>query len=101
MVMKEFEILVIGKQPRIMETIARLINSKSSLNGSIAYSANEAIAQNEVVVFHLVLIGAGLTEAEAQQIRSFFTVPVVQHYGGGSGLLYAEISQALGVNVAN
>jgi hypothetical protein len=98
--MKEFEILVIGKQPRIMETVARLINSKSRLNGSIAYTAEEAIAQSQSTRFHLVLIGAGLNEAESQRVRSFFTVPVVQHYGGGSGLLFAEISQALGINVA-
>jgi hypothetical protein len=97
--MKEFEILVIGKQPRIMETIARLINSKSKLNGRIAYSAEEAIAQSQITAFHAVLIGAGLTEAETHLVRSSFTVPVVQHYGGGSGLLYAEISQALGVNI--
>jgi hypothetical protein len=97
--MKEFEILVIGKQPRIMETITRLINSKSRLNGRIAYSAEEAIAQSETTAFHAVLIGAGLTETETQLVRSSFTVPVIQHYGGGSGLLYAEISQALGVNI--
>jgi hypothetical protein len=97
--MKEFEILVIGKQPRIMETITRLINSKSRLNGRIAYSAEEAIAKNQTTAFHAVLIGAGLTTAETQLVRSSFIVPVVQHYGGGSGLLYAEISQALGVNI--
>jgi hypothetical protein len=43
-----------------------------------------------------VLLGAGLSEDEAEQVRQHFTVPVVQHYGGGSGLLYAEIYQALG-----
>jgi hypothetical protein len=97
--MKEFEILVVGKQQRIMETILRLVNGKPRLIGAIAYSAGEAIEKGKATHYHAVLIGAGLTEAEASQVRSAFTVPVIQHFGGGSGLLYTEISQALGVNV--
>jgi hypothetical protein len=99
--MKEFEILVIGKQQRIMETILRLVNGKPRLNGAIAYSVEEALEKSGVTNFNMVLIGAGLTEGESQQVRSSFTVPVIQHYGGGSGLLYTEISQALGASIIN
>jgi len=47
------------------------------------------------ISFDVVLLGAGLTEVESAQIRTSATAPVVQHYGGGSGLIYAEILQAL------
>jgi hypothetical protein len=97
--MKKIEILAIGKTTRIMETILRLINSKTQLNGSIVFSADEAVKKSKTIAFDMVLIGAGLDEDETQQVHSYFTIPVVQHYGGGSGLLYAEINQTLGINV--
>ena len=99
MKMKEIEILAIGKDPRIMQTIQRLINNKPQLNGTICLSADEAIEKGKATTFNLVLLGAGLDDAESGQVRSFFTAPVVQHYGGGSGLLFTEINQALGINI--
>ncbi|MGF7082659.1 hypothetical protein [Mucilaginibacter sp. UYCu711] len=95
--MEKVEILVIGKHPEIMKTILRLINNKPDWNGTLAFSADEAIDCNKSVACQVVLLGAGLSTAEAQQVNDYFTVPVVQHYGGGSGLLYAEVYQALGL----
>lgn len=50
--------------------------------------------------FDLILIGAGLKTEEEELItninRSIKKIPVVRHYGGGSGLLFTEIFQALG-----
>lgn len=99
--MKEFEILAVGKNLRIMQTILRLINGKPQLNGTIAASADEAIEQSKATTFSMVLLGAGLDEMETEKLCSFFTVPVVQHYGGGSGLLFAEIYQALNIDPAD
>jgi len=95
--MKEIEILIVGKHPDIMPVILRLLNKKPNWNGHTAFSADEAIEKNRDTTFDVVLLGAGLTDAESKQIRSHFTVPVVQHYGGGSGLLYAEVYQALNI----
>jgi chemotaxis response regulator CheB len=97
--LKKKEILVVGKHPEIMKVILRLINNKPQLNGNIALSAEEAIEKSHTVQPDLVLLGAGLTTDESQQLRSYFTMPVVQHYGGGSGLLFAEIYQALGIDL--
>ena len=93
--MEKIQILAIGKHPEIMKTILRLINNKPEWNGTIAYTADEAMAQSKAIAFNVVLLCAGLDELEAQQITAHFKVPVVQHYGGGSGLLYAEVYQAL------
>jgi len=95
--MKETEILIVGKNPDIMPVILRLLNKKPNWNGHTAFSSDEAIEKSRDIPFDVVLLGAGLTNSEAGQIRAHFTVPVVQHYGGGSGLLYAEVYQALNI----
>jgi DNA-binding response OmpR family regulator len=94
--MKELEILIIGKHPDIMKTILRLINNKPGWKGSGASTVDEALTLTQAIAFNIVLLGAGLSESESGQIKAHFTVPVVQHYGGGSGLLYAEIYEAVG-----
>jgi DNA-binding response OmpR family regulator len=95
--MKNIEILIVGKHPDIMKTILRLLNNKADWTGTGAFSADEALGLGKSVLFDVVLLGAGLSEVESKQIQDHFTVPVVQHYGGGSGLLYAEVYEALGV----
>lgn len=94
------EILVVGKHPQIMQTILRLINNKPEWNGTGAFTYDEAMDAFTQQNFHLVLIGAGLTPVENDELCRFFNlskpqIPVVQHYGGGSGLLFAEVFEAL------
>ena len=93
--MKELEILIVGKHPDIMKTILRLINNKPGWKGSGAFTVEETLTLSKTIIFDVVLLGAGLSESESGQIKAHFTVPVVQHYGGGSGLLYAEIYEAV------
>jgi DNA-binding NarL/FixJ family response regulator len=98
--MDTIEILVVGKHPQIMETILRLINNKPDWKGYAAFTQNEAMDLFREKPCNVVLIGAGLTQAEHDELCLFFaahkpTVPVIQHYGGGSGLLYAEVFEAL------
>ena len=94
--MKELEILIIGKHHDIMKTILRLINNKPGWKGNGTFTVDEALTLSKTIAFNIVLLGAGLSESESGQIKAHFTVPVVQHYGGGSGLLYAEIYEAVG-----
>ena len=95
--MQNIEILIIGKHPDIMKTILRLLNNKTGWNGTAAFAADEAIEKGNTILFDVVLLGAGLTDIEAKQIQAHYKIPVVQHYGGGSGLLYAEIYQSLNI----
>lgn len=96
MEMDSTEILVVGKHEQIMKTIIRLIDGKAPWKGHSAFSVEEAKTLAESIAFKVVLLGAGLSPEESKTLKSSFTVPVVQHYGGGSGLLYAEIYQAIG-----
>jgi len=94
--MQKLEILVVGKHPEIMKIILRLINNKPEWSGNAAFSVDEAVELSGKINFNVVLLGAGVDEEESNLLKANFKVPVVQHYGGGSGLLYAEIYQALG-----
>jgi Asp/Glu/hydantoin racemase len=91
--MKEIKILIAGKHPDIMKVILRLINNKPNWNAIGAFTVEEALSHTEIDV---VLLGAGLSKEESEQVKQHFSVPVVQHYGGGSGLLFAEIYQVIG-----
>jgi hypothetical protein len=93
--MKNIEILAVGTHPEIMKTILRLLNSKPGWHGALALSAEDAIAQSKLTSFDIILACAGLGVDETKQIQTSFNVPIVQHYGGGSGLLYAEVCEAL------
>jgi hypothetical protein len=95
--MQNIEILIVGKHPDIMKTILRLLNNKSGWKGTVAFTAHQAVEKGNTISFNIVLLGAGLDVAESEQIKAYYKVPVVQHYGGGSGLLYAEIYQALNI----
>ncbi len=98
--MPSLEILIVGTHKPILATIQRLINNEAQWNATLAYSVKEATnicLERDIV---LLLIGAGLDETAELELQQQLALlrpqlPVVKHYGGGSGLLFAEIYQAL------
>ncbi|RZK56137.1 MAG: hypothetical protein EOO87_06190 [Pedobacter sp.] len=99
--MKKVEILVVGTNKAIMQTIARLINENEEWVAIIANNYEEACSFCLDKELGLVLIGAGLKEIEEMELKQYVSatkpaLPIVKHYGGGSGLLFAEIYQAIG-----
>ncbi len=65
-----------------------------------ALTLEDVITQASRQAFQLVLLSSGLDETAEKQVRTALQqlqphVPIVQHYGGGSGLLYNEIAEAL------
>jgi hypothetical protein len=98
--MKLIEILIIGTNTSIMETIARLIDKDGLWKATISFSFEDACKTYLTKDFNLVLIGAGVSADEEQQLSILLNktkpmLPIVKHYGGGSGLLFAEIHGAL------
>jgi len=98
--MNKSRILVIGRHAEIMQIVLRLINQNDEWSGDGCLSDEEAKSMFIANAYDLVLLGGGISESEEQVLRAFFSehkpkVPVVQHYGGGSGLLYNEIKEAL------
>ena len=98
--MDMIEILIVGTNKPIMETIARLIDKDGVWKATISLSFEEACEVCLSKNFKLALIGAGLTDKEELKLKAHLnklkpSLPIVTHYGGGSGLLFTEIHQAL------
>jgi hypothetical protein len=98
--MEIINILYIGRHQEILATVVRLINANENWNGVGVMNDKEA---KEIFLkkdFSLVLLGSGIQEESETELYTFFNkqnpnIVVVQHYGGGSGLLKGEILLAL------
>lgn len=98
--MDKINILYTGRHPEILETVVRLINQNENWKGYGAADNKEAISLFTEVNFAIVLLGCGIPEEEESELRKALTTinpqcRIVQHYGGGSGLLSNEIYAAL------
>ena len=98
--MKKTEILVVCCHQEISATIIRLIDKDEEMTGTAVASPEAAVSSFTSRTFDLVLIGAGLAPEAEKQLETELkklapSIPVIYHFGGGSGLLYTEIKQAL------
>lgn len=94
------KIVVVCANPDILKVILRLIHANENWEALGCASASEAIDTLLADQFDLLLIGSGLTEAEEDNLVEYVQsnlpdIRIIKHYGGGSGLLSAEIYQAL------
>jgi DNA-binding NarL/FixJ family response regulator len=98
--MKNKLILVIGRHPQIMETVLRLLNQESGFEALGALTDDEAKPKFQSNLFDLVLLGGGVEDYSENDLRREFSrinpaIKMIRHYGGGSGLLFNEIQEAL------
>lgn len=98
--MKKVKILYVGRHAEIMEIVVRLINKNEDWMGIGVLTDEEAFAASAQNNFDILLLGCGISEDEEAILRAFFreqnpAVTIIQHYGGGSGLLSNEIMEAL------
>jgi DNA-binding NarL/FixJ family response regulator len=93
-------ILVIGRHPEILQTVVRLVNNNPDWHATGCLTDDEAIAHFNTQPCALVLLGGGIPAESEESLCLYFrevnpAIKIVQHYGGGSGLLSAEIYEAL------
>lgn len=93
-------ILIICANQPIAQTIARLIDKMDDWHATIALSLKEALAACYAKTYDVILVGSGITQEQEDELglhlkKTNTNTPVIKHYGGGSGLLYAEVYQAL------
>ena len=92
-------LIVCANQP-IAETISRLIDKVEDWHACVALSLNDALEHCYAKTYDVILIGSGISQEHEDVLNRHIQklnaqTPIVKHYGGGSGLLYAEIYQAL------
>jgi DNA-binding NtrC family response regulator len=98
--MKKVKILVVCANEDIRAVILRLINANEFWEASGSSDVNSTIDALNSDVFDVLLLGSGLSPMEENSLIKYVgsnvpDVRIITHYGGGSGLLYAEIYQAL------
>lgn len=94
------QILVIGRHPEILRTVVRLVNNNPNWKATGTETDEEALSAFREQDFTLVLLGGGISKDSEILLCDAFRahkpgIIIVQHYGGGSGLLSAEIFGAL------
>ena len=98
--MKQIEIMVVCTHEEILKTVVRLINSNPEMNATPVSTLGQAVTVIKSAYFDMVLVGSGLSKEEETELADTIEkmrqkIPLVYHYGGGSGLLFTEIYQAL------
>lgn len=93
-------ILAIGRNKEILEVVVRLLNANDAWSGVGAVTDEQAVAFFEQSPVDIVLLCNGIEEEEETSLRAHFVaqkpdIIIIQHYGGGSGLLSNEILAAL------
>lgn len=94
--MKTLNFLVIGKNQEILDTLKRIIENNEGWKAEVQSDENicyHYIKENRV---DIVLLSSGLEEKFENEIKVFCEnldkeVKVIDHYGGGSGLLKNEV----------
>ncbi|MBC7486232.1 MAG: hypothetical protein H7282_05735 [Cytophagaceae bacterium] len=94
------KILVIGRHLQLLEVLFRLINQNPHWEGTSATTDEDAMTLFDQNTYDLVLLSSGIEEESENKLRDFLIkknpgIIILQHYGGGSGLLTGEILQAL------
>ena len=101
--MRKTQILVICHHEQILQTILRLINDNERWEAVGTAEGEKAVALFGQQKFDLILLGSGISQEWENKLRKLFTfqnpeIKIIQHFGGGSGLLSNEIEAALADN---
>lgn len=98
--MKTLEFLLLGKNEAILTILLRLVNAVENWNG-ISFNnekeAQEYFLNNKI---DIVLLSSAIEDHIEKEFTSFCIknqpdVEVIEHFGGGSGLLKSEILHRL------
>lgn len=98
--MGKIKILAIGRRPQILQTVIRLVNNNPHWECTGAITDEEALDAFATDAFRLVLLTNGIGPESSELLCTSFRsknpeIIILQHYGGGSGLLFGEITGAL------
>jgi DNA-binding NarL/FixJ family response regulator len=100
------QIVLLSKHPAILQTLVKVINNNKSWHAQGTSCPNAALQLCKSNSTTLVILGNGLSTIEEHEFTTALhtfcpNTKVLQHYGGGSGLIHAEILQAVTTPAAN
>ncbi|WP_394775747.1 hypothetical protein [Flavobacterium sp.] len=98
--MKTFEFLILGKNEAILTILLRVVNAYENWNAVGFNDENEAQEYFQNHKIDIVLLSSGIEDHVEKEFTSFCLknqpdVEVIEHFGGGSGLLKSEIEHRL------
>ena len=98
--MKTYNFLILGKNQAILEILLRLVNANEDWN-AVGFN-DEKLAQQYFLKNKpdFVLLSSGIEDHIEKQFTNFCLenhpdIEVIEHFGGGSGLLQSEIYDRL------
>lgn len=98
--MKKYDFLILGKNQPILEILLRLVNANENWN-AVGFN-HEELAQDYFLKNKpdFVLLSSGIEKNIEKEFTEFCLeahpdVEVIEHFGGGSGLLQSEILDRL------
>ncbi|MEO7976952.1 hypothetical protein [Flavobacterium sp.] len=98
--MKKYDFLILGKNQAILEILLRLVNANGDWYG-VGFN-DEKLAQDYFLENKpdFVLLSSGIEDYIEEDFTTFCIenhpdIEVIQHFGGGSGLLQSEIYDRL------
>jgi hypothetical protein len=98
--MKRYNFLILGKNQPILETLLRLVNANE--NWTAKGFSDEELAKEYFLMnpVDFVLLSSGIDDGTEKEFTEFChqahpDVEVIEHFGGGSGLLQSEIYDRL------
>ncbi|MRX69410.1 hypothetical protein [Flavobacterium resistens] len=98
--MKTLEFLLLGKNEAILAILLRLVNADENWNAVAFNNEKEAQEYFQNHKIDIVLLSSGIEDHVEKEFTSFClkqqpNVEVIEHFGGGSGLLKSEIMHRL------
>ena len=94
------QILIIGRNEKIVSILEKAINSYEHFSALSIVDDEKAIELFHQYDFTIVLLSSGIEANDEKKLRTLFqhqnkNIMIIQHYGGGTGLLKNELRQAV------
>lgn len=98
--MKIQNVLVVGKNEAIVDLLIKLVNKYPELFALGTCKLEEISSICQISPVDILLISSGLSAEQEEEITKIVcqihpSVKMVEHFGGGSGLLRTELNQVL------
>lgn len=82
-------VVIFGGNKDIVDLLVRLIGNYPEFTASGFQDAQEILAPG--IPMDVLLLSSCVSPADEALVRNAISVPIIQHFGGGSGLLRAEL----------